>query len=296
MLLPIDNPSADLEAEVVRMYPEHSPFDMIPPPSELTPVRLPIEIPKPNVLAAALSQFKLTSLNPFHSFYGSNPLLLTASVQKMHMPIIPHVARPLPHVKAGSDMSFKEVIDENHSLVLYDNKTCVLKWFISQDSANDNEEFEREKDAYSLLEDCDSSKHTTLRCFGWVVLNSADALKLHPTLPSSGATTVRALLLEHFDGTIPLSVENVTIDIAKAALIALCGVHAAYVLHGDIRHQNVLLLPDSRVVWTGLSSSKTASRDSLRRQDLLNELASAWWLFHSKMLPDKLIGNTHPDY
>lgn len=45
------------------------------------------------------------------------------------------LAWPLPHTNTGSDMSFKEAIDDNCSIVLYGNKACVLKWMSHSESA-----------------------------------------------------------------------------------------------------------------------------------------------------------------
>ncbi|CAL1698038.1 unnamed protein product [Somion occarium] len=289
--------SVEIEASMVQIYPEVSLFDISPPLTELSPMRLDIESPDAELIAAAFSQFMLTSKNPLYWFYGTNPLILSSSIQDVPMPITgSHVASPLPQIMPGSEINFKAVIDDAHSLVEYRSDLCVIQWFVSRNVGSGAGAFEREKDAYDILSQHESSKNSILRCYGWLDMDRADALKLHPKLSSVDGTSVKALLFEHIDGLIPLSVENVTTDIAEAALKALCGVHAAHVLHGDIRRRNMLLLPDGRVVWAGFGAAKSASHHPLRRQDFWNEAASAWTLLYSKMLPDKLIGNLNPDY
>ncbi|CAL1698033.1 unnamed protein product [Somion occarium] len=278
---------------MVQIYPEVSLFNSSPPLRGLSPTRLSIESPQAELIAAAFSQFALTSVNPFYWFYGPNPLILSSSVEDIPMPITEsHVVSRLPQIMPGSEINFKAVLDDTHSLVDYQNGLCIIQWFISRNV----EAFEREKEVYAILSQLESSKNSILRCYDWLHMDHTDALNLHPNLSLVDATTIQALLFEHIDGLVPLSVKDVTTDIAEAALKALCGVHAAHVLHGDIRRQNMHLLPDGRVVWTGFGAAKSASHHPLRRQDFWNEAASAWTLLYSKMLPDKLIGNLNPDY
>ncbi|CAL1698006.1 unnamed protein product [Somion occarium] len=289
--------SVEIEASMAQMYPELSLFDISPPLTELSPMRLSYELPNAELITAAFSQFTLTSVNPLHWFYGTNPLVLSSGVQDVPMPITEsRVVSPLHQIMAASEINFKAALDDTHSLVVYQNNLCVIKWFVSRDAGSGVGAFKRERDAYTILSQHESAKNSTLRCYGWLEMDHTDALKLHPNLSFVDATSIQALLFEHIDGLAPLSVKDVTTDIGEAALKALCGVHGAYVLHGDIRHQNMHLLPDGRVVWTGFGASESASTHSLRRQDFWNEAASAWTLLYSKMLPDKLIGNLDPGY
>lgn len=95
-----------------------------------------------------------------------------------------------------------------------------------------------------------------------------------------------ALLLEYFEDAETISFRNVSIEIADTALRHLRDIHTAYVLHGDLDGDNILLLPDGRVVWVDFDSSETLPRrlrHSLEspRITFLDEMELGWGLFYN---------------
>lgn len=98
----------------------------------------------------------------------------------------------------------------------------------------------------------------------------------------------KALLLEYIPDAQVLSIATITPDIAEAALRSLCQIHQAYVLHGDIRRQNILVLPSGRVAWIDFDEATCASdphpRKKLTRQKLFKELARTWALLYTELV------------
>lgn len=63
----------------------------------------------------------------------------------------------------------------------------------------------------------------------------------------------RVILMEFIAGSEQLSVDNITVDIAKKALRGIRRIHFAGVTHGDIACRNILVAP-GRVVWIDFSN------------------------------------------
>jgi len=90
------------------------------------------------------------------------------------------------------------------------------------------------------------------------------------TGPASG------LFMQYFEGAVNPSNENMTPELAKAAVDALQTIHGSHVLHGDAEGRNLLMYPQTgRVVWIDFSSAsinrsmRTATRNWTRSKTSL---------------------------
>ncbi|GJE94567.1 hypothetical protein PsYK624_107370 [Phanerochaete sordida] len=167
--------------------------------------------------------------------------------------------------------------------------------------------FAREREAYAhLLHYGVCDKGIVPRCHGWATLSAAhieSVARLAPELTYCGSGTLddikkqakkglwpNAIILEYFPDAQVLHSRNVTYDIAEKTLRALYEIHAAYVLQGDIRGWNTLLLPDGRVVWIDFNFAMCASDQRLTRFQLFIEFETGWYSLYREMLPNKRIG------
>lgn len=136
-------------------------------------------------------------------------------------------------------------------------------------------------------------------CYGWFDLKDEDVdrASAFPVIQNEDKSDLQPLtitrrppkgiLLEDFPDAMELSTSNITAKIADAALRALYHIHAAYVKHGDIAENNILLLPGGRVVWVGFHNSACAAGDKyykINRQDLFDELSEAWSFLYTWMV------------
>ncbi|KAL4243746.1 hypothetical protein ABKN59_011040 [Abortiporus biennis] len=187
--------------------------------------------------------------------------------------------------------------------------------------------FRREKEAYAHLIHAGLPEQGIVpNCYGWLTLSNRSYLEQCYALPVSekddleefwsreknkqritkyGPDTAsrshtllddrrppKALLLEYYADLEPLSGNNVTHDIAEAALKALYQIHAAYVHHGDLSHDtNVFVRPGNRVMWIDFDESTCRCernwRKKLSRQKLMEELEHVWSRFYQIMLADQ---------
>ncbi|GJE94527.1 hypothetical protein PsYK624_106970 [Phanerochaete sordida] len=167
--------------------------------------------------------------------------------------------------------------------------------------------FAREREAYAhLLHYGVCDKGIVPRCYGWTTLSAAHiefVARLAPELTYCGSGTLddikdqakkglwpNAIVLEYFPDAQVLHSRNVTYDIAEKTLRALYEIHAAYVLQGDIRGWNTLLLPDGRIVWIDFNFAMCASSPKLTRFQLFIEFETGWYSLYREMLPNKRIG------
>lgn len=161
-----------------------------------------------------------------------------------------------------------------------------------------------EKEAYAHLLRSGACKDGIVPyCYGWFTLtqgdierccalpeNEHDPLRRIKDRPSilTDRRPPKALLLEYFADAQVLSIQNITPDIAEAALRSLCKIHKAYVLHGDPRRHNLFVLPGGRVVWIDFDNSTCGSdkhhKKKLSRQKLFDELASTWTLLYMHLV------------
>ncbi|KAL4247966.1 hypothetical protein ABKN59_008919 [Abortiporus biennis] len=122
----------------------------------------------------------------------------------------------------------------------------------------------------------------------WIEAEGPDTLMRNHTLLDDRRPP-KALLFEYYSDLEPLSINNITHDIAEEALKALYQIHAAYVHHGDLSHDtNVFLRPGNRVMWIDFDESTCRCernwRRKLSRQQLMEELEEVWCGFYQFML------------
>lgn len=134
------------------------------------------------------------------------------------------------------------------------------------------------------------------QCYGWLELSAhdmegianlpgiADELKTLAT----DAGPPKALLLEYFDGAVPVTIANVTEAIADKALRGLCLVHACYTLHDDINSRNILVTPSGRVVWVDFDAAFmvrcSTQYDQMYRYMFLKEMFIGWAYFYTALV------------
>ncbi|EKM52945.1 uncharacterized protein PHACADRAFT_30068 [Phanerochaete carnosa HHB-10118-sp] len=136
--------------------------------------------------------------------------------------------------------------------------------------------FRRECEAYAhLLHFGICKRRIVPNCYGRTTLSPGHIGKL-VALPAASDTVCalpneelppKGILIEYFANAERLSHQNITPEVAQAALRALNAVHTGNVLHGDVHQRNILLLPDRRVVWIDFDCSCC---------DLVRELRDAW--------------------
>lgn len=137
------------------------------------------------------------------------------------------------------------------------------------------------------------------KCYGWLRLNlnavqsfaARSGSPLSPvvtflvdTMQSVAGHCWRGLILEDLSGFAPLSIHNVSGTVAASALKALSKVHSAFVQHGNLARQHVMLHPETgRVVWVGFSCA-SCGEGAVSRQSLFHELAQTWSLLYEKLV------------
>ncbi|KAL1939310.1 hypothetical protein VTO73DRAFT_10113 [Trametes versicolor] len=312
----------NMSSVFLQSYPETSPWDMDtvgvtdlhPPPEVLRPTICPLDA---RVKALALAQAQRTGVNPFYFMCSSNPFFLDNwDLEKAVLPLKGYqVPRALPFLETSpgliSDLEEIHMGDGQCMLrVKLDGEPRVLKLFMEAEdtgSAGDSPSgFRRELDAYTLLVHygvCESG--AVPKCYGWLRLNLDVVQSFAPRLGSPLSPVVtflvdtmlsvaghcwRGLILEDLSGFVPLSIHNISGTVASSALKALCQVHSAFVQHGNLARQHVMLLPQTgRVIWIGFSGA-SCGEGSVSRQSLFHELAQTWSLLYQKLLPDAFIG------
>lgn len=160
--------------------------------------------------------------------------------------------------------------------------------------------FYRELDAYTHLVHCGICESGAVpKCFGWLSLNldEIQSFSTRSASPPSPAVAFlvdatqsitghcwKGLVLEDLAGFVPLSIHNVSGTVASSALKALWKVHSAFVQHGNLARQHVMLLPETgRVVWIGFSGA-SCGEGAVSRQSLFHELAQTWSLLYEKLV------------
>ena len=161
--------------------------------------------------------------------------------------------------------------------------------------------FKREKETYAhLLHAGVCEKGLVPNCYGWLKLSAAHVkaiARLAPDLTYCQSETLedprrkvrkgrppKGILLEYFPDAQTISIDNVTHALAERAVRSLHAIHAAYVRHGDIKRQNILVLPGGRVVWVDFNSAMCASDRQLTRWDLYMEFQEGWDTFYMHLV------------
>lgn len=166
--------------------------------------------------------------------------------------------------------------------------------------------FRKESEAHAHLLHYGVTKTGSVpHCYGWFNLKKEDVIHIaeFPAPPLEETDDLsyeevqpltvtrrppKGILLEYLADATEITLPKVTAEIADTALRALYNIHAAYVKHGDIRSQNILLLPTGRVVWVDFDKSVCASdhnrRHRINRKDLLDELSECWSYFYTGLV------------
>ena len=97
-----------------------------------------------------------------------------------------------------------------------------------------------------------------------------------------------AIVLEYFPTAVNIDIDNVSEKLADVAVRGICGIHAAYVWHGDIHPRNILVLPDADrpgVVWIDFDHSVvTAYEPRFNRLFLREEASIAWACMYQELV------------
>lgn len=169
--------------------------------------------------------------------------------------------------------------------------------------------FEREKKAYAHLVHygaCD--KGIVPKCYGWLELSNDDVENILslPGISESLQSLKRdeglpkALLLEYLPNATRISVDNISLELADAALRSFYHIHASYVVHRDVHGRNILVLEGGRVVWIDFDAAWTANEIvaevPIRRQMMVDELARAWTYLYPELVSAILFGALSPSF
>lgn len=125
-----------------------------------------------------------------------------------------------------------------------------------------------------------------LPCYGWIKLCPENLSSISVLSPSATPGAI-GLLLEYVDGMTRITPQNYNHGLGERAIRALTAVHASGILVDKVDSQRVFSVSQKpeRVVWFGFSSARCRGSDvSVRRQDFLEELASAWDYFYAYMV------------
>ncbi|KAJ3552275.1 hypothetical protein NM688_g4234 [Phlebia brevispora] len=317
--------------DVLSAYPEKSAFDWDPLIHNLAPEDQSKDSKDtPEFLAGALVQAKKDGMNPLWRWYGTNPVaIFDRKLQKADLPITAYTTPPpLPELDISAGVTVIEQLHPTGTTPMFKvqigDDMRMMKVFMDADPDEVHHpdpdmpwiamvRFRREKEAYAhLLHYGACQKGVVPMCYGWAELPfplvdelsarfgkterdceqvSRDIARLKNLLRPP-----KAIFLELIEDVVPLSLSNVSTKVAEAALRALCTVHACYVKHNDIARRNILVVKKKRILWVDFDSAYCVSlrkTDRVKRQDLLDELATAWSFFYADLLPDKRIGFNH---
>lgn len=104
-------------SSLVNCYPEQNPFEMDPPPYNLTPrsMKYFTDLDTPEFIAAALAIARKSGMNPLYMMYGTNPLFLAdRRLLYAKLPPIPYEKPPpLEQITLPDDVEFFEEINKN---------------------------------------------------------------------------------------------------------------------------------------------------------------------------------------
>lgn len=311
-------------SDLVVTYPEQNPFLFELPPTNLTPAPDPCaQFDTEDFLKAALAIAETKGFNPLHTTYGTNPVVFQNDRVLSKMFPFTAYERPAPvsQITLPDNTEFLAQIWRHTEVtalftVRVAGKVLLLKVYphrkIDQ-APNDSvfrkpgepgvlyiDRFEQELDGYAHLKHYGIMERGVVpQCYGWLTLTPAHIEQILALPKISNAAMVikhvreppRAILLDYFADARPLTIDNISMEIADVALRGLVEVHSAYVMHGDIHSRNILVLPDERVVWVDFNVSRTpVSPRRCYRQDLFNELGLCWTALYQELLPDKRIG------
>ncbi|CAL1697074.1 unnamed protein product [Somion occarium] len=307
--------------EAYCRYPEQSIYEFTPLPYNLIPSASQEDVrDPPDFIASAVRKAKDTKVNPLCTWLGEPPiyvntgLMLPGQAYK-DIELKGYVAPPPLGELLGCDLTILEQINPNGNHAMFrvrvGSEERLLKTFLDDSDYDDDDDetestmdqFLAERDAYAHLIHygaCDAG--VVPRCYGWLRLSKevTDFVAGHSSYRCWGPFIRRqplGILLEYFPDTSCVSFNNITFALAQTAMKAMCRIHQAYVLHGDLASRNCLLLPSGRIVWVDFDhSSNPSSKKPVKRLELWLEIAQAWGLFYGCLLPDMRIGYQSRSY
>lgn len=311
-------------SDLIPTYPEQNPFLFDLPPTNLTPWPDPIaNYDTDEFRKAALAIAETRGINPLCMAYGSPPLVFSNDLALSKM--LPFTAyerpAPIPETTLPENVEFLGQIWRQTTItalftVRVAGTVRLLKVYpertvhtVANDSVFRNpdepdaisiDRCEQELDGYAHLQHYGvTAKGIVPQCYGWLTLTSAhiEQILALPKLSDAAkgmklaSEPPRAILLEYFADAQPLTIDNISMEIADVVLRSLVELHSAYVLHGDVHSRNILVLPGDRIAWVDLNFSRTpVSPKRCYRYNLLAELSKCWSLLYQELLPDKRIG------
>ncbi|KAI0643867.1 hypothetical protein C8Q79DRAFT_977205 [Trametes meyenii] len=297
--------SLNVSSVILQSYPDTSPWESNVPLASLVPETnvLPGPYFADRIKKPALDQARKTGKNPFYFMCMSNPLLLDHPEAARHVPPLSHRSAPLPLPEIQRPFSLTPISYVSGSPPIFsiniNGARRVLKLYYQ--GADDAPQFSTESVTYSYLVHhgvCESG--AVPRCDGWISLTSEE-LQLLAALPQTPAhlrdalsdrtvSVAKALILEDLSDAQPLSIRNISTEVANKAMQSLYQVHVAHILHGNIqRHRILSVRGGERLVWVGFDHASYGG-EAVSRELLLNELAQLWSFLYEKMIPDAFIG------
>lgn len=115
-----------MSSVIVLSYPEQNPFEMDPPPFNLTPETSKIwarerELDTPEFIAAARAQTSKSGCNPLWTWFGTNPLVIyDERIKKAVLPFKNYVVpSPLQEAALSSDFVYLERVNPKGNTPLY---------------------------------------------------------------------------------------------------------------------------------------------------------------------------------
>ncbi|KAI0654978.1 hypothetical protein C8Q70DRAFT_1057915 [Cubamyces menziesii] len=294
----------NVSSVILKTYPEVSPWELdgvcFIQPLSYRPIT-----PFPEDLyRAALVHAQKTGLNPFYIFCSNNPFVLDVpnTANSPLRPPTPLEAQSMPKVDFSETITLVDIVrsqsDDVVCRILVAGTTRVLKLFLGRGAAF---LFDNEIAAYTRFRQCQTAASgAVLQCFGWAEVDTKFLKTVANMIPSfadailaHGDHNARGILLEDLPDSEILSIKNITPAVADRALRALQSIHAAFVLHGSLDRDHIVVVPSQdRVVWENFSHSTSYGRrcGDISRKDLLAELAQAWDLLYRRLYPDSIIG------
>lgn len=133
--------------------------------------------------------------------------------------------------------------------------------------------FSQEKEAYAhLVHYGICARGVVPNCYGWselsvehvkaiVSLCGPDKVSLQDDLKTG--VSIKAIILEYFPNAEPLSIYNITRQIAEQAFRGLHAIHTAYVQHNNIHRDHIRVLQDGRVVWIDFDKAWCPSQNKV---------------------------------
>lgn len=83
--------------------------------------------------------------------------------------------------------------------------------------------------------------------------------------------SIKAIVFEYFPDAEPLSIYNITREIAAEAFKGIHAIHTAYVQHNNIHRDHIRVLQDGRVVWIDFDKAWCPSQNKVIASNISKE-------------------------